>query len=160
MDTLLTTISVLITLQDTQCLFDTAGYNSSSCCSGSFTGKSLDSSSNTLSLGVVPHHSTAYMYTGHHNQPLQCTRWMEVTTLLGQLMSISSIKERSVVALHTTLHQCDPTLGTKVCHQYFLIPISFTRCTPVSNWSNRPLLSGGDSSCSWVFFSCTGPQFG
>ena len=44
------------------------------------------------------------------------------------------------------------------CHQYFLILISATRCTPVSSWSNRPLLSGGDSSCSWVFCSCTGPQ--
>ena len=51
-----------------------------------------------------------------------------------------------------------PTLGAKVCHQYFLIPISSTWCTPVSSWSNRPLLSGGDSSCSWVFCSCTGPQ--
>ena len=51
-----------------------------------------------------------------------------------------------------------PTLGTKVCHQYFVIPISSTQCTPVSSWSNRPLLSGGDSSCSWVFCSCTGPQ--
>ena len=29
------------------------------------------------------------------------------------------------------------------CHQYFLIPICFTQCTPpVSSWSNRPLLSG------------------
>ena len=26
--------------------------------------------------------------------------------------------------LCTTLHQCGPTLGTKVCHQYFLILIS------------------------------------
>ena len=44
------------------------------------------------------------------------------------------------------------------CHEYFLILISSTRCTPVSSWSNRPLLSGGDSSCSWVFCSCTGPK--
>ena len=45
-----------------------------------------------------------------------------------------------------------------ICHQYFLITISSTRCTPVSNWSNRPFLSGGNSSCSWVFYSCTGPK--
>ena len=44
------------------------------------------------------------------------------------------------------------------CHHYFFIPISSTRCTPVSSWSNRPFLSGGDSSCSWVFCSCTGLQ--
>ena len=76
-----------------------------------------------------------------------------------RLMSRSSVKVRSVVALCTTLHQCGPTLGAKVCHQYLSIPISFTRCAPVSSWSNRPLLSGGDSSCLWVFCSCTGPQF-
>ena len=45
------------------------------------------------------------------------------------------------------------------CHQYFLNTISSTRYPPVSNWSNRPLISGGDSSCSWVFYSCTGPNF-
>ena len=28
------------------------------------------------------------------------------------------------------------------CHQYFLITTSSTQYTPVSNWSNRPLLSG------------------
>ena len=44
------------------------------------------------------------------------------------------------------------------CHQYFLITISSTQCTPVSSWSNRPLLSGGNSSCSWVFYLCTGPK--
>ena len=33
---------------------------------------------------------------------------------------------------------------------------SFTQYPPVSHWSNRPLISGGDSSCSWVFCSCTG----
>ena len=49
-------------------------------------------------------------------------------------------------------------LKQSLCHQYFPITISSTRCTPVSSWSNRPLLSGGDSSCSWVFCSCTGPQ--
>ena len=32
----------------------------------------------------------------------------------------------------------------------------FTQYPPVSHWSNRPLISGGDSSCSWVFCSCTG----
>ena len=37
-------------------------------------------------------------------------------------------------------YTCDIVLV--ICHQYFLIPIIFTRCTPVSNWSNRPLLSG------------------
>ena len=45
-----------------------------------------------------------------------------------------------------------------ICHQYFLIPINLSQCTQVSSWSNRPLLSGGDSSCSWVFCSCTGPK--
>ena len=45
-----------------------------------------------------------------------------------------------------------------ICHQYFLITISSTWRTQVSSWSNRPLLSGGDSSCSWVFYSCTGPK--
>ena len=45
-----------------------------------------------------------------------------------------------------------------MCHQYFLIPISLSQYTPGSNWSNRPLLSGGDSSCSWVFCLCTGPK--
>ena len=44
------------------------------------------------------------------------------------------------------------------CHQYFLIPISLYQYNPVSSWSNRPLLSGGDSSCSWVFCLCTGPK--
>ena len=38
-------------------------------------------------------------------------------------MSRSSIKERSVVVFCTTLHHCGPILGTKVCHQYFFIPI-------------------------------------
>ena len=28
------------------------------------------------------------------------------------------------------------------------------------NWSIQTLISGGDSSCSWVFCSCTGPQYG
>ena len=50
------------------------------------------------------------------------------------------------------------SLDATICHQYFLITISFPRYTPVSNWSNRPLLLGGDSSCSWVFYSCTGPK--
>ena len=36
--------------------------------------------------------------------------------------------------------------------------ISLSQYTPVSSWSNRPLLSGGDSSCSWVLCSCTGPK--
>ena len=45
------------------------------------------------------------------------------------------------------------------CHQYFLITISSTQHTPVSNWSNRRLLSGGNTSCSWVFCSCTGPKW-
>ena len=44
------------------------------------------------------------------------------------------------------------------CHQYFLYAFSSTRYTPVSNWSNRPLISGGDSSCSWLFCSYTGPS--
>ena len=44
------------------------------------------------------------------------------------------------------------------CHQYYFIPISSTWYTPVSSWSNRPLLSVGDSSCSWVFCLCTGLQ--
>ena len=44
-------------------------------------------------------------------------------------------------------------------HQYFLISISSTQYTPISNWSNRPLLSGDDSSCSWVFCLCTGPKW-
>ena len=44
------------------------------------------------------------------------------------------------------------------CHQYFLITISSMQYAPVSNLSNRPLLSGGDSSCSWVFYLCTGPK--
>ena len=48
---------------------------------------------------------------------------MEVTTLLGRSISRSSVKERSVVALCTTLHQCGPILGAKVCHQYFLIQL-------------------------------------
>ena len=56
-------------------------------------------------------------------------------------------------------HQDFPELTRPAfCHQYFLITISSTRYTPVSNWSNRPLLSGGDSSFSWVFYSCTGPK--
>ena len=71
--------------------------------------------------------------------------WTGYTPLLNSLLSIYFTNS-------------SPTLGAKVCHQYFLIPISSTWCTPVSSWSNRPLLSGGDSSCSWVFSSCTGPQ--
>ena len=45
------------------------------------------------------------------------------------------------------------------CHQYFLISISSTQYTLISSWSNRSLLSGGDSSCSWVLCSCTGPKW-
>ena len=51
-----------------------------------------------------------------------------------------------------------PFINPALCHQFFLIPISLSQYTPVSSWSNRPLLSGGDSSCSWVFCSCTGPK--
>ena len=54
------------------------------------------------------------------------------------------------------LQQSDSAIS--LCHQYFLIPIILSQYTPVSSWSNRPLLSGGDSSCSWVFCLCTGPK--
>ena len=39
------------------------------------------------------------------------------------------------------------------CHQHFLPTISSTWYTPVSNWSNKPQLSG--DNCS---YSCTGPN--
>ena len=60
--------------------------------------------------------------------------WTGYTLLLDSWLSIYFTK-------------LGPTSGSKVCHQYFLIPISPSQYTPVSSWSNRPLLSGGDSSC-------------
>ena len=33
--------------------------------------------------------------------------------------SSSSVKESAVAALSATLYQCGPTLGAKVCHQYY-----------------------------------------
>ena len=53
----------------------------------------------------------------------------------------------------------DRSTGDFWYHQYFLKPISSTWYTPVSNWRNRPLLSGCDSSCSLMLSSCTGPNF-
>ena len=37
---------------------------------------------------------------------------------------------------------CELVPFCDLCHQYFLITISSTQYTPVSSWSNRPLLSG------------------
>ena len=54
-----------------------------------------------------------------------------------------------------------PTLGAKVCHLYYYSS-GFNKVTLQStHWSIQTLLiSGGDSSCSWVFYSCTGPKCG
>ena len=45
---------------------------------------------------------------------------------------------------------------------YITIVLVFNKVTLQStHWSIQTLLfSGGDSSCSWVFYSCTGPKCG
>ena len=65
-----------------------------------------------------------------------------------ELENASPFRENSIETGTTKLHDIIVT-------NFFLITSSSTRCTPVSN---RPLLSGGDSSCSWVFYLCTGPK--
>ena len=54
-----------------------------------------------------------------------------------------------------------PILGAKICHQYYYSP-GFNKVTLQStHWSTQTLsISGGDSSCSWVFCLCTGPKCG
>ena len=56
------------------------------------------------------------------------------------------------------------TLNNRVfpyCHLYYYSS-GFNKVTLQStHWSIQTLLiSGGDSSCSWVFYSCTGPKCG
>ena len=48
-----------------------------------------------------------------------------------------------------------------MCHQYYYSP-GFNKVTLQStHWSIQTLsISVGDSSCSWVFYSCTGPKCG
>ena len=48
-----------------------------------------------------------------------------------------------------------------LCHLYYYSS-GFNKVTLQStHWSIQTLLiSGGDSSCSWVFYSCTGPKCG
>ena len=44
------------------------------------------------------------------------------------------------------------------CHQYFLISNSSTQYTPVSNWSNRPLLSGATTFVHGCSVCALGPS--
>ena len=54
---------------------------------------------------------------------------------------------RGYFTLCTTLYQCGPTLGAKVCHQLLLYWISSW-----VSWQGMQVSStGGDSSYSWVF---------
>ena len=57
------------------------------------------------------------------------------------------------------MHYCEYLLS--VCHLYYY-GSGFNKVTLQStHWSIQTLLiSGGDSSCSWVFYSCTGPKCG
>ena len=53
-------------------------------------------------------------------------------------------------------------LFTVACVTYITIVLVFNKVTLQStHWSIQTLfISGGDSSCSWVFYSCTGPKCG
>ena len=81
------------------------------------------------------------------------------------IVSVCQIKSAKLTSITGIISQLVTVLWSPVdhqklfCHQYFLYTISSTRYPPVSNWSNRPLVSGGNSSYSWVFYSCTGPNF-
>ena len=87
-----------------------------------FHWKSLESSAATLSLGGVS--PLLYKLTRLTLSATSATR--------AQKTSWSSVKERRDFTFHCAPHQCGPTLGAKVCHQYFLILISTAGCPPVS----------------------------
>ena len=74
------------------------------------------------------------------------------------VLSSDWIHSASGLTVVDLFHQLGPHIGCLNLSPVFLYTNCSTRCTPVSSWSNRPPLSGGDSSCSWVFCSCTGPQ--
>ena len=65
------------------------------------------------------------------------------------------------VSIFCQIRCLGPTLGAKVCHLYYYSS-GFNKVTLQStHWSIQTLpISGGDSSCSWVFYSCTGPKCG
>ena len=54
-----------------------------------------------------------------------------------------------------------PEFNPGTCHRYYYCS-GFNKVTLQStHWSIQTLfISGGDSSCSWVFYSCTGPKSG
>ena len=58
-------------------------------------------------------------------------------------------------------HQDVATKNPLYCHLYYYSS-GFNKVTLQStHWSIQTLpISGGDSSCSWVFYSCTGPKCG
>ena len=146
-------LSVFFTLQDTVTLILTTG--SSTAISQSIflqhnPWRSIwPPCARLYTVGLVACRPNTVYVSGGIGHPPQAAR------------SSSSVKESAVAALSATLYQCGPTLGAKVCHQYYYSP-GFNKVTLQStHWNIQTLfISGGDSSCSWVFCSCTGPQFG
>ena len=116
-----------------------------------FHWKSLESSAATLSLGGVSHHSSANSLVYRCQQLPHDSGTKDVSELCQG-------KEGFHVPLCSSPMWSH--IGCQSLSPVFPLFYSFTQYPPVSHWSNRPLISGGDSSCSWVFCSCTGPQFG
>ena len=117
---LLPAISVYNALQDTQCLFHTADTVAFALTTGSSTATSQSiflqhnpwrsiwpPSARPYTVGLVARSpNTVYVSGGIGHPPRAAS-------------SSSSIKESAVAALCATLYQCGPTLGAKVCHQYY-----------------------------------------
>ena len=70
--------------------------------------------------------------------------------------------ERKQFKINIEAHKMfKPKIVLPLCHLYYYSS-GFNKVTLQSTrWSIQTLLiSGGDSSCSWVFYSCTGPKCG
>ena len=81
-------------------------------------------------------------------------RWLEFLCVFNwwELRCLVAPTRRGYFTLCTTLHQCGPTLGAKVCHRYYSFSIQLLSGSSLGQQSAfRLLISGGDSSYSWVF---------
>ena len=104
-------LSVFFTLQDTVTLILTTG--SSAAISQSISlqhnpwRSSWPPSARLYTSGLVARRPNTVYVSGGFGHPPRAAE------------SSSSVKESAVAALSATLYQCGPTLGAKVCHQYY-----------------------------------------
>ena len=108
---LLPVISVYNALQDTVTFTETTG-------SSTAISQSYFTATQSLEVDLVTLHQRLHCRTARVASK-HCKRLRSSWPPSTAAGSSSSVKESVVAALSATLYQCSPTLGAKVCHQYY-----------------------------------------